>query len=44
MRRTLAAIGLALSLGAAGAAQASPATDDFGRCLVNPPAATTGPA
>jgi hypothetical protein len=34
MRRTLAAIGLALSLGAAGAAQASPATDDFGRCLV----------
>lgn len=34
MSRTIAAIALALGLGAAGWAHASPATDDFGRCLV----------
>jgi hypothetical protein len=34
MSRTIAAIALALGLGAAGWAQASPATDEFGRCLV----------
>jgi hypothetical protein len=34
MSRTIAAAVAALCLGAAGAAQASPATDDFGRCLV----------
>jgi len=33
-RSIIAGALLALSLGAAGAAQASPATDDFGRCLV----------
>ncbi len=35
MSRTMAAVALAIGLGAAGAAEASPATDDFGRCLVN---------
>jgi hypothetical protein len=34
MSRTLAAFVVALSLGAAGAAVASPASDDLGRCLV----------